>query len=82
MTTDERMWVLDASMGFDGGLFCFCPIDGDIDGEFTVITGLNVLAPPEKAPSNLVAIVHTDGQAAVDAFCEEHAVALERLEYR
>lgn len=69
------MWkecVIDAEMGCRDGLFCFCPIDGDINGYFSVVTGTNFLgsAPPENM--KLVAIVHPDGQKAVEEFCQKY----------
>jgi hypothetical protein len=75
--SDWTECVIDAEAGCRDGLFCFCPIDGDIHGEFTVITGMNFLGavPPDKM--KLVAIVHPDGQEAVERFCEQYAAELE-----
>ena len=69
-------WVLDATMGWPP---CFCPIEGDLDGEYTVITGMNVLA--ECPPSGkLVAVVHADGPGAVAAFCLEHQKDIQEIQ--
>ena len=70
----DKAWVIDASMGVVCGQLCFCPIEGDIDGEFTVITGMNSNVP---LGGNLVAIWHPDGQEAVERFCEKYADILE-----
>src|SRR5262245_51716586 len=63
-------WVIDASM--TGTPFCFCPIEGDIRGEFTIVTGVNILSDKPPHGGALVGIVHPDGQKAVEAFCEKH----------
>ena len=68
-------YVLDATMGCNGGNFCFCPIEGDIYGEFSVITGMNFIGV--RSPGKLVAIVHEEGQAAVEKFCEDFAEELQ-----
>lgn len=67
-------WVIDATMGCP---FCFCPIEGDIDGEFSVVIGMNVLGAPPSG--KIVAVVHEDGQEAADAFYEEHKEEIEKL---
>src|SRR5688572_7389433 len=70
--------VIDASMCARDGLFTFCPIEGDINGEFQVVEGMNFIgAPPDDM--KIVAIVHPDGQEAVEQFCEENKVALDAL---
>ena len=74
-------YVIDATMGYRDGLFCFCPVELDQDGEIvSVMTGLNYLSgePPERW-GKLVAIIHSDGQEAVEAFCEAHKAALDVL---
>ena len=38
--------VIDASMGARDGLFTFCPIEGDVNGEFSVVTGMNFIGSP------------------------------------
>jgi len=75
-------WVIDATMGCHDGLFTFCPIEGDIEGEYTVITGLNVVSSAPPKWGKVVAIVHADGQEAVESFCEENARYLEALRAR
>ena len=77
MITD---YVLDATMGCKDGLFCFCPIEGDINGDFTVITGLNLISSSMPERGKVVAIVHADGQNAVEKFCAEYAPELEALQ--
>jgi hypothetical protein len=81
----KTMWtecVLDASMGCRDGMFIFCPIEGNIDGEFTVVTGMNFGSAEPPKGMKMVAIVHPDGQAAVEAFCELYKDALEALKNR
>lgn len=75
------MWkecVIDASMGARDGLFTFCPIEGDINGNFQVVTGMNFIGSPPKE-MKLVAIIHPDGAEAVNQFCEDNREALDRL---
>lgn len=75
-------WVLDASMEpFDGTVFAYCPIEGDIDGEFTVVTGMTSVGGP-SLNGKCVAIWHPDGQQAVEEFCSRHADALEQESLR
>lgn len=49
--------VLDAEISNDG-VFTFCPIEGDIDGEFVVVTGMNFVGLPPKG-MKMVAVVRT-----------------------
>lgn len=73
-----KNWVLDATM-FSDGPFCFCPLEGELDGDYSVITGFNYLgiAPPDNG--KLVAVVHEAGQEAVDKFYEEHKEAIDEM---
>lgn len=69
------MWdkyVIDASMGVRGGLFCFNPVELDADGNITsVVTGMNCLGfIPDGA--KVIGVIHEDGQDAVEAFCAEY----------
>lgn len=76
------MWnecVIDASMGCRDGLFTFCPIEGDLAGEFTVVTGMNYIGKAPHGTMKLVGIVHPDGQDAVDKFCREYEPELTTL---
>ena len=70
--------VIDATMGVRNGLFTFCPIEGDINGDYQIVTGMNFVGAP---PSNMkvVAIVHEDGQGAVDQFCKQYEGELQKL---
>ena len=74
-----KQWVLDATMGYDGGMFTFCPVEGDINSEYTVVTGMNYLSDEPPEGCKVVAIIHADGQEAVEAFCEKYATELETL---
>jgi hypothetical protein len=65
-------WVIDATMGYP---FCFCPVEGDLSGEFSIVTGMNLLT--DKPPGKLVGIIH--GQAAVEAFCEKYKTELDAI---
>lgn len=76
----EDNWVLDASMSYDG-LFCFCPVEGDIrdpSGDFSIVFGMNFLG--DKPPrGRVVAMIHSDGQEAADAFYEANKEAVDAL---
>jgi hypothetical protein len=67
-------WVIVARMGYP---FCFCPIRGDVHGDCTIISTLNLLT--ERPPGKLIAIIHKDGREAVDRFCEQYKEELEQL---
>lgn len=71
--------VIDATMGHRGG-FVFCPIEGDINGEYQIVTGMNFLGMPPN-DMKVVAIVHEDGQAAVEQFCEQFKDELAKLSH-
>lgn len=73
-------WVIDAGLSRpDKGYFCFCPCSGDPDSlDFEVTTGLNLLAPiPPKG--KIVAVVHEDGQEAVERWVREFEIELGEL---
>jgi hypothetical protein len=64
--------VIDASMGIRAGMLCFCPVERNEAGEIvSVITGANYLGSPPPG-SRVIAVIHEDGQEAVEAFCEEY----------
>ena len=74
------MWdqyILDATTGCQNGLFCFCPVEGDVNGDYSIVFGMNILS--DKPPGKLVAIIHAEGQEAVEAFCKEYAEELNSL---
>jgi hypothetical protein len=76
------MWnecVLDATISRDG-VFTFCPIEGDINGEFSIVTGMNFVGMPPEG-MKVVAIVHEDGDDAVNAFCERFKDELQTLQH-
>lgn len=72
-----EQWVLDASMEpmTPDGPFCYCPIEGDIDGDFEVVVGFTSVGSIPRG--RCVAIWHPDGQEAVEDFCRRYAAALE-----
>lgn len=71
--------VIDATMGCQGGAFTFCPIDGDINGAFSVVTGMNFISSRPPEGMKLVAVIHADGNAAVEAFCKQYRNELAAL---
>lgn len=78
---NQKDYIIDATINTgQPGLFCFCPIEGDITGDFKIITGLNILSSSVPRNGKLVAIVHEDGQEAVERFIEEHKKFLDKLE--
>jgi hypothetical protein len=67
-------FVLDATMGWP---FVFCPIELDAAGDIvSLVTGMNYIGDP---PGKVIAIVHEDGQAAVERFCIDNADALREI---
>lgn len=72
-----RQCVIDASMGY-GGAFTFCPIEGDLDGDFQIVTGMNFVGRPPKE-LKVVAVIHPDGPEAADDFCKKYEPELNAL---
>lgn len=68
-------WILDASMGWPP---CFCPVEGDLDGEYSILTGMNYLGDGPPGGGKLVAVIHEGGQEACDAFCAAHQADIDR----
>lgn len=80
MTFPLGLWALDASMGVRDGAFCFCPVELDADGNIeNVVTGLTVLSDQPPRGGKMIAVVHADGQIAVEEFCAEHKAEIDRL---
>lgn len=71
-------WVIDASLSRDG-LFCFCPVEGDLAGEYSIVTGFNILSDRPPQSGKFVAVIHPDGQEAVEEWCQAHDAALTAL---
>lgn len=75
--------ILDATL--DMGRyppFTFCPIEGDIKGDYKIVTGMMFMSDMPPDGMELVGIVHLDGQEAVEAFCAKYATVLEELRER
>jgi hypothetical protein len=68
-------WIIDATMGYP---LCFCPIEGDLDGEFSVVVGMNLLGSPPP-DGKVIALLHEDGQEAADAFYEQHKAEIDEV---
>lgn len=67
-------WVIDATMGWPP---CFCPVEGDLDGEFSIVTGMNCMgAPPDGL---VVAVVHADGQESASIFYAKHKGEIDEI---
>lgn len=71
--------VIDATFEPIGGMFTFCPIGGDINGEFSVVTGMNFVSEVPPEGMRLVAVVHPDGQQATEEYCDEWQRELDAL---
>jgi hypothetical protein len=69
-------WVIDATMGYP---FCFCPVEGDLQGDYTIVTGMNVISDKPPHGGRLVGVVHADGQGAVEDFCDKYEKELTAL---
>lgn len=71
-------WVVDVTLWEEGGLYCFVPLEGDPQGEHTLVVGMNFLT--DRVPGGkLVGVVHMDGQEAVDEWCAAHETELAEL---
>ena len=79
-------WVVDVSFYSPEfrDLLCFVPIEGDINlPDCSFIIGMNLLTSPEKFDKGkVVAIVHKQGQEAVDRWCRDYPDLLKRLKDR
>jgi hypothetical protein len=72
--------VLDASMDVIGGMFTFCPIEGDVEsGDFDVITGMNYGGERSPNGMKLVAIIHPDGQKAAERFYLKYKAEIDAM---
>ena len=77
---DWDKWVLDASASNEKWL-CFCPVEGDLNADYQILTGISTLS--DSVPNGkLVGVIHSDGQEAVEAFCEKHRDLLDALKNR
>ena len=56
-------WVIDVTFGTE--FPCFVPYDGE-----TLVLGMNIIS--QKCPGNLVGVLHTEGQEAVDEWIVNH----------
>lgn len=73
-------YVLDATLAGPNGMFCFCPVELDEEGNVeSVIIGLNFLSTQPPVGSRLIGITHEGGQEACEEWCAEHADELEKL---
>jgi hypothetical protein len=71
-------WVLDVTIEEPGAPYCFVPVEGDLEGEHSLVLGMNFLGA--KPPGGrLVGVVHMDGQEACDRYCAEHKDELDAL---
>jgi len=58
-------WVLDASFTREDYLPCFCPVDGE-----DILTGFSMYT--DRCPGELVGVIHSEGQEAVEKWIDEH----------
>jgi hypothetical protein len=59
-------WVLDLTFGLEP-MPCFCPYERETG---SIVFGMNMLT--DRCPGSLVGVVHSDGQAVVEKWCEEN----------
>ena len=76
MKTNQR-YVLDVSLSKEN-LYCFCPYEGDIKGEFTVIVGMNIFTSWEEYKDKCDALWSPYGQEDVNAFVIRHPEILKK----
>lgn len=75
-------YVLDASSSHSG-LFCFCPVEFDDQGEVeSIVFGLSLLSTEPPSGSRFVGVVHEAGQEAVEQWCEENQEIVDDLRSR
>lgn len=75
-------WVVDVTMARDD-MLCFCPIENIGTPEEKIVFGLNLLTTPEGFKEGkrgkVVAIIHEDGQCAVEKWIADNSEILKRL---
>ena len=76
-------WVIDATFGVPGsGAFWFIPIEGELgspDCKYVIGMSYGGDIPPHDG--KCVGIIHENGQAAVEAFYEQHKADLSRFDF-
>lgn len=71
-----EQWVVDVTLDKGEGIYCFCPIEGEIgEGEYSIVFGMDILSP--IPPGKLVGVIHADGDEAVTQWCETNKNILE-----
>jgi hypothetical protein len=67
-------WALDVSLSAP----CFVPVEMDDAGNVkTIVWGMTLVA--DRAPGNLIGVVHQGGQDAVEKWCDENPDEVARL---
>lgn len=69
-----KSWAMDVTMEPP----CFCPVEGDPEGEFSIVDGMNLIT--DTPPGRVVMIIHANGQAAVDAWLWQNGDRVERIQ--
>lgn len=59
-------WVIDATFANPPGVYAFCPIEAD----GAVVLGMTMMT--DKPPGKLVGVMHSDGEAAAQAWLDAH----------
>jgi hypothetical protein len=78
----NREWMIDGSMSHKAanGLFCFCPIERDDDGNISaVVTGLSFLSSDPPNGEDVIGVYHPEGEEAAIDFAEEFAAQLAKF---
>lgn len=78
VSDDLKPCILDATMGDRDEMFCFCPVEGDLDGGFSIVTGMNYISDKPPESYKFIAIVHEDGQDAAEAFMKKHKATIDQ----
>ena len=64
-------YVIDVTLADGDGVHCFVPVEFDEHGEVeTIVIGMNYLTSLDGGPRPIVGIIHSDGDEAVEAWCD------------
>ena len=71
-------WAIDATLSDDEHI-CYVPVEGDPDNNPTFVLGMNFIGAPEQPPGKVIMVIHADGDAAAQAWVDDHQEVLVRV---
>jgi len=71
-------WAIDAGLS-RGEALCYVPIERAGEPAEKLVLGMNMINDPDNPPGRVVAIIHLDGNAAVQKWCDDNPAILARV---